>query len=365
MLTRESGRGRGFTLIELLVVVSIIALLLAILLPSLQSAREEAKAAKCGAQLRSIGLGMFAYISENEDWIPGRNTTGINLLHAINSALQSGDVLKALRSARLPVQTFDWIGPSLAYETDLGHTRAERFQTLINFYACPNNMGLRVDTLYMLSACADQQDFLDLPDQTWHPLSYLMPAHFQYWGQTDARTDDTSGTIPINYVAAPDSWEVIVDSYKSQLTRVGDASRKIAAIEATRYLDRDGTLDFDVRFNPGTFGAFTTSGGWWSGSTALGVKPGSLNWDGMQVSAGSPSKGRNLALSYRHNTSSSNVPRTAQENTGQTNAMFFDGHVSRLDDRQSRNIEYWYPKGARVQETADGMTSVEQDFIVP
>lgn len=57
-------RRNGFTLIELLVVVAIIALLIAILLPSLAGARNQARTSVCGANLRSVGIGVFIYESE-------------------------------------------------------------------------------------------------------------------------------------------------------------------------------------------------------------------------------------------------------------------------------------------------------------
>jgi prepilin-type N-terminal cleavage/methylation domain-containing protein/prepilin-type processing-associated H-X9-DG protein len=60
----ENFRARGFTLIELLVVVSIIAVLLAILLPTAQRIRREAKAVLCQSKLRQWGTFFSMYLSE-------------------------------------------------------------------------------------------------------------------------------------------------------------------------------------------------------------------------------------------------------------------------------------------------------------
>lgn len=63
-------RKNGFTLIELLVVVAIIALLISILLPSLASAKRQAKRAVCASNLHQIGIAMPQYTHDNKDWYP-------------------------------------------------------------------------------------------------------------------------------------------------------------------------------------------------------------------------------------------------------------------------------------------------------
>lgn len=78
-------RARAFTLVELLVVIGIIAVLVGILLPSLQAARRQALLVQCSSNMKEIARGMFLHASDHRGFMPligGINipvvTTGIN-----------------------------------------------------------------------------------------------------------------------------------------------------------------------------------------------------------------------------------------------------------------------------------------------
>lgn len=353
---RRSRTGRpAFTLIELLVVIAIIALLVSILLPSLQAARQQASKVKCGAQFRDIGGGMATYFAEENDWIPGVNTSG--------STVRQHRYDEDYNHADLPVQTFDWMTPVFTRIMKLPERRSTRFHFILDHWQCPS-VAPDGPAIYSGTLPPDIEDFEAEP----FPLvtvSYLMPAMFQYWGQ--AQASEIVGRYKGNNQAftaevASSLWEVVVNDYKSNVNRIGTPGTKIMAADGTRYVGLDGgTLTHDIDVHPwrsNRFQSFSDPGGWWQGATAYGVGPRDKTVDGRPIVYPSPSEGQNQKWTYRHGSA-----RDVREKS--INSLFFDNHVESLTNRESREIRYWYPRGGVVKKPNEGMTLVPMDYVVP
>jgi len=150
------SRSPGFTLIELLVVISIIALLIGLLLPAVQSAREAARRAQCQNHLKQIGLALHSYHDVFGSLPPGRMMTYDRRYAGTNPPCTSRIVDKSFLVMLLPQLEQQALYNSINQDlTILGRENRTLHSTSVATFACPS------DPASGPPRAADMKDMLD------------------------------------------------------------------------------------------------------------------------------------------------------------------------------------------------------------
>ncbi len=144
---------RGFTLIELLVVIAIIGVLIALLLPAVQSAREAARRTECVNNLKQIGIALHTYHDKFLTLPPGRVRSRVEGIGQVFSGFSQ--ILPQLEQS----QVFDAINFDLNADRGTGGPENDTARRLrIAVFLCPSDTSSRSDR----------------PDQA--PINYQMNA---------------------------------------------------------------------------------------------------------------------------------------------------------------------------------------------
>jgi prepilin-type N-terminal cleavage/methylation domain-containing protein/prepilin-type processing-associated H-X9-DG protein len=211
-------RRAGFTLVELLVVIGIIAVLVAILLPALTKAREQAKRIQCMSNQRQIATAFVMYCHENKDWFP-------------SPAVFGGPSATALGYGNQPAPAgypADWIGWPEDWIVWRGKTTSDPLRGAIVKYLGNPSSGA------IMTCPSDQSDYRRIVNagEGIYPYSYVLNSYMSFGTNSNPHVPATV-TTPKNNLRFPDlaAWK---------LAQVRRTATKILVYEMDERAIQDG-----------------------------------------------------------------------------------------------------------------------------
>ncbi len=326
---------RAFTLVELLVVVAVIALLIGLLLPALGKARQSAWTIVAGNMQRQLSLGVQAYASSSDGWIPGCNSSGLSYETGIGA--NDPRYKRANSDGSQPVQCWDWISPALQ-DAGLPNGIGQRFRAIFERFADP---AMKVTSTVFSTRESDWTRNVREEVAARGPMvgiSFLMPGNFQWYSRNPqggsnplsstggglVLDENTGANIAYVYPAftGPVSTNPAdLPSYRPRLDSLQNPSSKVANVTAFRFLPSDLKPDFDATPGDVMLGSFACGNATTRRSAEFGDISTSLHQNRGDVNS----------LTYRH--------------AGRISVAMFDGSVKVLTQSESRNPSLWFPRG--------------------
>jgi prepilin-type N-terminal cleavage/methylation domain-containing protein/prepilin-type processing-associated H-X9-DG protein len=171
-----AGKRRGFTLVELLVVIAIIGVLVALLLPAIQAAREAARRSNCTNNMKQFGIALSNYHTALKSFPPGGCVKNSNEI--------TGDLFSSTHTMLLPF--FEEEGLKNIYDTKK-HWQLQKYPlnpdgvtsvipaTVIPVFACPSTAGENPYNDKLLSKIFDIAVTGSYPDtQSYGVTNYIL-----------------------------------------------------------------------------------------------------------------------------------------------------------------------------------------------